>query len=261
MGKQERSPKALRALVQDTRTYTVTQGQLTQTHMTRHTQLHSCLAYQHTRHSRTPLRAQQVFSPGSYRANRKPKPADARHPCRGQYSEKQCTTETTDANTHDTPHAAALMPCLPAHQALPDPTSCPASVHPAATWGHQHSVVFRSHEQLQIAIQTSSCSKHRRGRAGNFSGNETSYQRKSEPCNQNVLAQALGKEELARWHTLKLKLLQATFCLRNLADFRLPRKCEQELETLARDSTTHVRGLSLGNDTRLTKARTASDAA
>ena len=63
MGKQERSPKALRALVQDTRTYTVTHGQLTQTHMSRHMQLHSCLAYQHTRHSRIQLRAQQVFTP------------------------------------------------------------------------------------------------------------------------------------------------------------------------------------------------------
>ena len=62
VGKQEHSPKALR-LVHDTRTYTVTQGQLTQTHMSRHTQLHSCLAYQHTRHSRIPLRAQQVFTP------------------------------------------------------------------------------------------------------------------------------------------------------------------------------------------------------
>ena len=63
VGKQECSPKALRALVQDTPAYTVTHGQLTQKHMSCHMQLHSCLAYQHTRHSRIQLRAQQVFTP------------------------------------------------------------------------------------------------------------------------------------------------------------------------------------------------------
>ena len=106
MGKQEHSPKALRALVQDTRTYTATQGQLTQTHMSRHAQLHSCLAYQHTRHSRIPLRAQQAFTPRDPTV-----PTGNPNPqTRGtlaedstlfnsvvrtqlEYSEKQCTTD------------------------------------------------------------------------------------------------------------------------------------------------------------------------
>ena len=42
-------------------------------------------------------------------------------------------TRTTVASTHVTPHATANMPCLQAHKALPDPTSCPASVHPVGS--------------------------------------------------------------------------------------------------------------------------------
>ena len=47
----------------NTRSYTVTHRQLQQAHMSCHMQLHSGPAYKHTRHSRTPLRAQQVFTP------------------------------------------------------------------------------------------------------------------------------------------------------------------------------------------------------
>ena len=49
-----------------------------------------------------------------------------------EHSNLHSGTRTTVASTHVTQHATANMPCLQAHEALSDPTSRPASVHPAA---------------------------------------------------------------------------------------------------------------------------------
>ena len=67
---QAYSPKALQALEQDTRPYTVTHGQLEHSHTSSHMQLHSCLAYQHTRHSRIPLRGPASVHPASRTSKR-----------------------------------------------------------------------------------------------------------------------------------------------------------------------------------------------
>ena len=49
-----------------------------------------------------------------------------------EHSNLHSGTRTTVASTHVTQHATANMPCLQAREALSDPTSRPASVHPAA---------------------------------------------------------------------------------------------------------------------------------
>ena len=81
--------------------------------MSRNMQLQTCLVYKHTRHSRIPRRAQQVFTPPHMRTHPHPHAHAHTHTETHRERERDTHTNTTDTHTHTLVFGTHVTMCSP----------------------------------------------------------------------------------------------------------------------------------------------------